>query len=87
MNKNDITCLLFIIKQKLIFLFFSAQSYLEWYANAKRLNRNVNGDGLLPCITEDIPLALLISDLRRKKWLLCVSDKPAKNNIELLKLY
>lgn len=47
--------------------FPSAQSHLECIANPKRLNRNANGDVLLFCITEDIPLTLLMSDLRRKK--------------------
>ena len=60
-----------------------------------RLDRCSNGGGLMLYISEDIPFRLLTEykppanveclfveiDIKRKKWLLCCSYNPHKNNI------
>ena len=60
--------------------FPKAQFYIEEYATPFRLDRDINGGGLLLYIRENIPASLLNSDLlidgflvelnlRKKKWL------------------
>ena len=81
-----------ISETKIDLFFTSAQFYLDGYATSYRLDRNTKGGGIFLYIREDIPSAIVISDLsieeffveeklRKKKWLLCCSCDPKKNLI------
>ena len=70
----------------------TARFHIEGYATPSRLDKVINGAGLLFYVTEDIPYSLLNSDvstgsffvelnLRKKKWLLRCSYNSHKNQV------
>ena len=80
------------LKTKLNDSFPSGQFLLDGFSKPYRLDRCLNGGGILLYIRDDI-LSCLLSDsnraesifaeinFRKKKWLICVSYNPHKSNI------
>ena len=52
-----------ISETKIDLFFTSAQFHLDGYATSYRLDRNTKGGGIFLYIREDIPSAIVISDL------------------------
>ena len=81
----------FIISEtKTDFSFLTAQFHIEGCATPYRLDRDISSSDLFLLIRYDIPSSLLNSEvsiegflvelnLRKKKWLLCCSHNPYKN--------
>ena len=81
----------FIISEtKIDFPFLTAQFHIEGFATPYRLDRDINISDLFLLIRYDVPSSLLNSEvsiegflvelkLRKKKWLLCCSYNPYKN--------
>ena len=91
---NNVDVLL-VSETKLDDSFPTAQFLLDGFLKPHRLDRCSNGDWLLLYIKDDIPSRLLTDhrlpdnveclfteiNIRNKKWLLCCSYNPHKNNI------
>ena len=91
-NKIDV---LLVSETKLDDSFPTAQFLLDGFSKPYRLDRCSNGDGLLLYINDDISSRLLTDhrlpdnveclfteiNIRNKKWLLCCSYNPHRNNI------
>ena len=87
--------LLLVSETKLDDSFPTAQFLMSCFCKLYRLDRCSNGGGLMLYIREDIPSRLLTEykppenveclfveiNIRKKKWLLCCSYNPHKNNI------
>ena len=82
-----------ISETKLDNSFPDGQFLISGYSSPYRLDRNCQGGGIMLHVREDIPSKLLSIEnhpiegfyveinLRKKKWLLCCSYNPHKNNI------
>ena len=89
-NNIDI---LMISETKLDSSFPEGQFLIPGYSSPYRLDRNCRGGGVMLFVREDIPSKLLLIDnqaiegfyfetnLRKKKWLLCGSYNPNRDNI------
>ena len=89
---NNVDILL-ISETKLDSSFPEGQFLIPGYSSPYRLDRNCHGGGIMLYVREDIPSKLLLIDelpiekfyveikKRKKKWLLCGSYNPNKNNI------
>ena len=87
--------MLMISETKIDDSFPKGQFLIKGFSEPFRLDRNAHGGGILFYIREDIPAKLLsVEDmptecffvdinLRKKKWLLCCSYNPHRNNIKL----
>ena len=85
--------ILMIYETKLDSSFVESQILIPDYTSPYRLDRNYHGGGIMLYVREDIPSKLLLTDnqpiegfyieinLRKKKWLLCGSYNPNRNNI------
>ena len=88
--------ILLITECKLDDSFPTAQFHMQGYSSPFRLDRNSYGGGILLYVREDIPAKLISNrsfdkdieamfveiNLRKKKWLLCISYNPHKSLIE-----
>ena len=84
---------LVISETKLDDSFPTGQFKIPGYASPFRLDRDENGGGIMVFVREDIPVKFLSSEnkpieafffelnFHRKKWLVCCSYNPSKNNI------
>ena len=93
---NGFVDILLITECKLDDSFPTAQFHMQGYSSPFRLDRNSYGGGILLYVREDIPAkpisnrsfdkdieAMFVEiNLRKKKWLLCVSYNPHKSLIE-----
>ena len=82
-----------ISETKLDSSFPEGQFLISGYSSPYRLDRNCRGGGIMLYVREDIPSKLLLIDnqpiegfyieinLRKKKWLLCGSYNPNRDNI------
>ena len=81
-----------ISETKLDDSFLSAQFLLNGFSKPYRLDRCLNGSGILLYILDDIPSCLLSNsnktesifveiNFRKKKWLICTCYNPLKSNI------
>ena len=83
---KDYVDLLLISETKIDSSFPTAQFHIDGYTIHRR-DRGENGGGLLLYVREDVPSALLKTEIeafyveltiRKKKWLLCCSYNPNK---------
>ena len=84
---------LVISETKLDDSFPTGQFKIPGYASPSRLDRDENGGGIMVFVREDIPVKFLSSEnkpieafffelnFHKKKWLVCCSYNPSKNNI------
>ena len=84
---------LVISKKKLDDSFPTGQFEIPGFASPFRLDRNQNGGGIIVFVREDIPVKYLFSEdkpieafffelnFRKRKWLVCCSYNPNRNNI------
>ena len=84
---------LVISETKLDDSFPTGQFKIQGYASPFRLDRDENGGGIMVFVREDIPVKFLSSEnkpieafffelnFHKKKWLVCCSYNPNKNNI------
>ena len=82
-----------VSETKLDSSFPEGQFLISGYSSPYRLDRNCRGGGIMLYVREDIPSKLLLIDnqpiegfyieinLRKKKWLLCGSYNPNRDNI------
>ena len=87
--------ILMISEKKLDNSFSEGQFLIPGYSSPYRLNRNCRGGGIMMYIREDTPSKLLPIEnqpiegfyveinLRKKKWLLCGTYIPHRNNIAI----
>ena len=87
--------ILMISEKKLDNSFSEGQFLIPGYSSPYRLNRNCRGGGIMMYIREDTPSKLLPienqpiegfyveNNLRKKKWLLCGTYIPHRNNIAI----
>ena len=77
--------LLMISERKIDNSFPKGQFLIKAFGEPFRIDRNIHGGGILFYVREDNPVKLLSVEIyfRRRKWLVCCSYNPHKDNISI----